>query len=333
MRTSATQTKSITHTCVAGLLLSLAPLVMAGEGFSLSTRAWLSSGETEWSHCASAACGGPSGFVSDGTRTYLLTLGDPTSKLNYSGIKANSVELVATQRLDQGWRWQGVWGVGSGNGGMQRDEDCLTLQRLGTFKFSDTTSVIRGTSIGHLVLDLGRTQPLAQARLTPFVGFARYQERLSAFGINHLRNDFNAQYPNLPDTVKVFDNDITWTGLRLGSELEWNLSDHSRLMVNAAYVARAQGKNKDSHVLRTSRNDLGPTPNILNEGTGDGWMVDVIGTYGFSRQLSFEVGYRWWEFTATQGTTRFGPNFSQAFPNRSLYSKRDGLLMGRNYLY
>lgn len=321
------------HRGVLGAVLLLSSGLNWANGFELSSRVWLSSGETEWSHCASFSCGGGFGVVNDGGQTIVYTLGDPTSKLNYSGIKANTFELVGTQRLADGWRWQGTWGTGSGDGGTQRDQDWLTLYRYGTYTFSDTTSEIRDTRIGHVSLDFGKTQESGTSRFTPFVGFMRYQERLSAYGIKHLDNDFSLAYPNLSNQVQVFANDITWTGVRLGSEFEWNLSGQSRLLVNAAYVALAKGKNKDSHVLRTSRDDLGPTPNILSEGTGDGWMVDVMGRYGYSKQLSFELGYRWWEFTANEGSTRFGPTFAQPFPNRSLFSRRSGLLMGLSYLY
>jgi len=316
-----------------GSVLLLSPGLSWANGFELSSRVWLSSGETEWSHCASFSCGGGFGVVNNGDQTIVYTLGDPTSKLNYSGIKANTLELVGTQNLADGWRWQGTWGSGSGDGGSIRDQDWLTLYRYGTYTFSDTTSEIRDTRVGHVSLDVGKTHDTGTVRITPFVGFMRYQERTSAYGIQHLRNDFSLSYPNLPNNVKVLVNDITWTGIRLGSEFEWNLSSQSSLLVNAAYVARAKGKNKDSHVLRTDRDDLGPTPNILSEGTGDGWMVDVMARYGYTKQLSFELGYRWWAFTADEGTTRFGPEFAQSFPNRSLFSRRSGVLMGLSYRF
>lgn len=321
------------HHRYLGVVLMIAPSLNWANDFELSSRVWLSSGETEWSHCASFACGGGLGVVNDGGGTYVYTLGDPTSKLNYSGIKADTYELVATRSLANGWRWQGVWGTGTGDGGTQRDQDWLTFYRYGTYKFSDTTSEIRDTRLGYLSLDFGKTQESLNGRFTPYVGWTRYQERLSAYGITHMGNDLDLNYPALPRSVQVFANDITWSGVRVGSEFEWTLSGQSRLMVNAAYVALAKGKNKDSHVLRTSAQDLGPTPNIWSEGTGDGWMVDVMGRYGYSKQLSFELGYRWWEFNANEGSTRFGPDFSRAFPNRSLFSRRSGLLMGLSYLY
>jgi hypothetical protein len=92
-----------------GAVLLMLPGLNWANGFELSSRVWLSSGETEWSHCASFSCGGGLGVVNDGGQTIVYSLGDPTSKLNYSGIKANSFELVGTQRLANGWRWQGTW--------------------------------------------------------------------------------------------------------------------------------------------------------------------------------------------------------------------------------
>jgi hypothetical protein len=92
------------HRGVLGAVLLLSSGLNWANGFELSSRVWLSSGETEWSHCASFSCGGDLGVVNDGDQTIVYTLGDPTSKLNYSGIKANTFELVGTR----GWPTAGA---------------------------------------------------------------------------------------------------------------------------------------------------------------------------------------------------------------------------------
>ena len=100
------------------------------------------------------------------------------------------------------------------------------------------------------------------------------------------------------------------------------------------YVFGLDADNKDSHVLRTANNDLGPAPNIKNVGDGGyGYMIDILGQYNYSTQLKFDFGYRWWLFDTDSGNTKFGPNFTTAFPNRSLKSERSGLLIGANYSF
>ena len=85
-------------------------------------------------------------------------------------------------------------------------------------------------------------------------------------------------------------------------------------------------------MLRTE--SLGPAPNIKNIGDGGyGYMIDILGQYNYSAQLKFDLGYRWWLFDTDSGNTKFGPNFTTAFPNRSLKSERSGLLIGANYIF
>ena len=115
--------------------------------------------------------------------------------------------------------------------------------------------------------------------------------------------------------------------------ISW-LNKEFNLNLNAAYVFGLDADNKDSHVLRTANDDLGPAPNIKNVGDGGyGYMIDILGQYNYSTQLKFDFGYRWWLFDTDSGNTKFGPNFTTAFPNRSLKSERSGLLIGANYSF
>ena len=95
----------------------------------------------------------------------------------------------------------------------------------------------------------------------------------------------------------------------------------------------AKADNDYSHVLRTGADDLGPAPNIFSDGKGDGIMLDLILTHEQSSQLNFDVGYRYWKFDVDSSTTSFGPNHTTAFPGRSLYSERSGLIMGVSYKF
>jgi hypothetical protein len=83
--------KIINKVLVKFILLSS---LLVSESFAqkgkLGVRYWHSEGETEWSHCASTACGG----APTGLGIPFNSLGDPSSKLNYSGTKAGIGRLA-----------------------------------------------------------------------------------------------------------------------------------------------------------------------------------------------------------------------------------------------
>ena len=170
-------------------------------------------------------------------------------------------------------------------------------------------------------------------KIAPFLGYVRYKEKLSAYGLTHLRDelDVNTNTAGTSNNTLVIQNDITWTGFRIGADVDYPLNKEFNLNLNAAYVFGLDAENKDSHVLR---NDLGPVPNIKNIGDGGyGYMIDILGQYNYSTQLKFDFGYRWWVFDTDSGNTKFGPTFTPAFPNRSLKSERSGLFIGANYSF
>ena len=64
------------HRGVLGAVLLLSSGLNWANGFELSSRVWLSSGETEWSHCASFSCGGGLGGSEQVTGAVAGTEGD-----------------------------------------------------------------------------------------------------------------------------------------------------------------------------------------------------------------------------------------------------------------
>ena len=316
-------------------LIAMPTFAFAQKG-KLGVRYWHSEGETEWSHCASTACGG----APTGLGVPFNSLGDPSSKLNYSGTKAGIGELFGTYTIDK-VLLMGKYGnqITGNDGGKQRDQDWLLDSRDGrSYTFSDTISNIRDTKVNYYTADLGVMvdEKTIGMKIAPFLGYVRYKEKLSGYGLTFLRDELNANTNSAgrSDNTLVFKNDITWTGFRIGADVDYPLNKEFNLNLNAAYVFGLDADNKDSHVLRTANDDLGPAPNIKNVGDGGyGYMIDILGQYNYSTQLKFDFGYRWWVFDTDSGNTKFGPTFTPAFPNRSLKSERSGLLIGANYIF
>lgn len=319
------------------LLSSLAGWANASPTIEVGTRVWVSEGETEWSHCASSACGGGSGTITISGTSYTYTMGDPTSKLNYSGTKANTLELYADIRSEQ-FVTSLKLGTGSGDSGTFRDQDWLTIVGVyDNLEFSDTVSDIKNSDVNYWVADFGYeldSDLLSNAvGITPFVGYFNYTEKLSAYGLTPVSD---GSLVNIASSVsyatEVIRNEAEWSGFRLGVDLKKSFTEKLSGSLNVAYVI-ADVTNKDSHLLRTSSSDLGAAPNIISSGDGDGVMLDIILDYDYSDALTFDFGYRMWKFDADNAVTKFGPDFSPSFPSRSMYSKRDGFMLGASYRF
>ena len=305
---------------------------------NVGVRYWHSEGETQWSHCASTACGG--GVLSETINgvTY-VSLGDPTSELTYSDTKAKILEIYGDWSLPQNDTLiiSAKIGSGSGDGGSFRDKDWVKNPTSGANQtFSDTLSSTEDTKVNYYILDFGKTYNYNKSKIKPYVGYVRYKEKLNAYGLTFLEDDLSyylggsSGVYSAANGINVISNEITWTGFRIGSEFEYPINPKTSFTINASYVLNADADNKDSHHLRS---DLGSVPNIFNKGEGDGWMLDVIGDYKHSESLVFGLGYRYWKFETDSGTTTFGPNHTTAFPNRSLYSERSGLIASVSYKY
>jgi len=321
-------------------LIAIPSFAFAQKG-KLGVRYWHSEGETEWSHCASTACGGgASGYVSP-----YAGYGDPTSKLNYSGTNAGIGEIFGTYTIDK-ILLMGKYGteIADNDGGKFRDQDWLRNSSDGrSYTFIDTISNIKDSKVNYYTADLGMMfdEKTTGMKIAPFLGYVRYNEKLKAYGATYLTPEVTAEGISAPGTtvdnnLLVIQNDITWTGFRIGGEVDYPINKEFNLGLNAAYVFGLDADNKDSHMLRTGTtgSGLGPVPNIKNIGDGGyGYMIDILGQYNYSAQLKFDLGYRWWVFDTDSGNTKFGPNFTTAFPNRSLKSERSGLLIGANYSF
>lgn len=329
------------QTFISAILLSTSTNFAFANGWEVGSRVWLSEGETEWSHCASLSCGGESVSITISDTSYTAYGGDPTSKLNYSDTKATVLEVFANYRADNLLTMAKI-GTGSGYGGSFRDQDWLTTTNgvYNNLEYSDTLSGTKNTDVNYWMVDFGYPlnffyeSPSSEQsfQITPFVGYFNYDESLNAYGLTPVYDgDFNVASSE-PYSTKVISNEINWSGIRLGVDLKTEIDENLKFNANIAY-AIVDAENKDSHLLRTSSFALGPAPNIISKGDGDGVMLDLLLNYQHDNQLDFEIGYRYWDLDADSATTSFGPSFSTAYPSRSLYSIRSGLLIGAKYKF
>jgi hypothetical protein len=274
--------------------------------FEPSIQTWLSRGKTTWNHNAQPA--NPA-------------LGNPTSQLTYSDMKADIIELGLTVRHREFFGSVTV-GTGSIDGGTLQDEDWLA----GQVKISDTNSVIKGDTLYYWMIDVGRNVFWSERSTAGvFVGFGQYYETIDAFGVT---DNLNGGFRLVSASTKVISNDARWSFVRVG--VNGKLSPWAPLTLSAelAYVPYVDLNNEDSHYLR---NDLGPVPNIHMDGSGDGLMWQVEGRLTIFTGASLFVAYRDWRFKA-DGDIRFGSS-GQKLPLNNFETTRSGYRFGFSYRF
>jgi hypothetical protein len=274
----------------------------AAQRGDLGLRWWVSTGKTKLSHNAQVL--DPS-------------LGNPTSVLVYENLDANVLELFGRFAIGERWFLKGAAGFGEINRGMFDDQDF----RAGQIKFSDTASSVTQGRISYGILDFGRDWSVGggATRLGAFAGFAQWTENYEAYGATDFMGFIGG---DIPHDTKVISNKVRWRALRVGASGVFALG-RGRLALDLALVPYAKLRNEDSHHLRA---DLGPVPNIIDEGDGYGVQFDAELRYEILRRTELAVGLRYWHLEVRDGTTDFA-NFSVAeeAPLVDFYTRRTGL--------
>ncbi|OAI50370.1 hypothetical protein AYO46_02690 [Betaproteobacteria bacterium SCGC AG-212-J23] len=271
-----------------------------------SVNYWMSEGKTTWNHTAQSVA---------------PTLGDPTSRLTYSGMKSSIVELGLTLRVEE-WFGKATFGHGSIDSGNLQDEDFLR----GQIKFSDTNSVIKGDELRYWILDVGRNVfRNRKFAVVALAGYGEYHEVIDAFGAT---NNLGGGAVLAPQSTRVITNDAKWSFFRMGATGKFRPVEPLTLAVEAAYLPIVDLSNEDSHYLR---NDLGPVPNIHMSGTGNGYMAQIEVSYNVFKGAILSAGYRDWRFKA-DGKIRFGSS-GQQLPLNNFETTRSGVRLGLSYRF
>lgn len=264
-------------------------------------RYWVSTGETKHSHSAQAA---------------FPAFGHPTSVLHYDNLDANAIEVHLRQFFEGRWFIKGTLGTGRINTGSFRDEDFFAGQE----KFSDTISSVPEGWLSYGTIDIGRSEWVLQEgrhSLGAFIGYGQWTEYVDAYGLTDLMGG-----SPISRDVKVISNKAIWRMLRLGVNGSFAFGERTRLAADIAAIPYATVRNEDSHHLRTDPNDLGPVPNIIIEGKGAGFQLDVDLRHEVVRRWDLSLGWRYWYLKSTDGERKVRDFMD--LPLVELYSRRHG---------
>jgi hypothetical protein len=282
--------------------LSSAAAWPVDRGWEMGGRYWLSQGRTKWDHNAQ--------------RTN-PTFGNPTSVLDYDRLYAHSLEYQGAKYWRQGWFITGNLGLGQIYKGNLNDVD----YNRGQVKFSETNSSINEGYLGYVTVDGGyNAWRLPGGSTIGFFGGLQYwAEEVEAYGASYAVRP--AGQPNIGSGVKVITNNAYWASLRMGVAFRTQISPKFRLVATLAAVPYTYLRNDDSHHLRS---DLGSTPNITMEGSGNGYQLDAEMRYAIYKRLELGLGARYWKLKA-DGDISFAGNSS--LPLNNFESTRYGLTL------
>ena len=273
----------------------------------------LSTGQTDWNHTS------PGG-------------GDPTSELTYDDTDLLSLELYGRLPLPEKFFIRGNIGIGIaeiGDGNL-RDDDFNSAQVL----ISSTDSIIPDTDLFYVGFDIGREVAEFDNRrgsLSLFAGFQYWREEHSGFGLfDRLTNT-----QTVPTSTQVFRNEVEWKSFRLGATGSYKMDDEVTWTADLAFIPYTDMHNEDSHLLRTSLADLGPTPNIIMDGDGYGFQGEIGVAYHFAPNWTAKFDVRYWTLMS-DGDIVFGPNSttpSAELPLNDLDTYRFGINARVNYVF
>ena len=297
------------------LLAALAALALAQpsaaqegsfeRGFELGLRYWLSSGENRFSHNAQGAD---------------PTLGNPTSILTYEDLRAHSLELHGRSDVGNGWFVKGNAGFGVIRKGSFDDEDYAA----GQVKFLDSTSEVRDEILHYLTIDLGRViwaGAGGRSTLGMFAGFQQWIERVDAYGAAFTVDTFGIA-ADVPGGVLAITNQVRWRSLRVGLAGRVQVGQATRIVADLALIPYSMLRNEDSHHLRTDPADLGPVPNVISTGRGNGVQLDLEVRHTVYRNTELGIGVRHWQLRSTDAEVSIG---GLLLPVNELETRRTGV--------
>jgi opacity protein-like surface antigen len=241
------------------------------------------------------------------------------SRLRWSDVNTLSNETtfrITHQR--SGAFLKGYAGLGANYDGSLDDEDYAynypTSDGPFTGKFLDT--YVRGdrdTSF-YGAVDLGIAVPLPHEwplHVSGFVGGFAQKQSLQGKGVRCNSDEAQNLECGPPGTVPVpFDQktigfETTMYGARVGLEAVLDVTDRLSWRNEAAYIFAGSFKLEDSHYLRTE--ELGPTPNVVDEGNGlDGFQLETELSWALTEKFSVNAGARYWRFNSGRADAVFG---------------------------
>lgn len=289
-----------------------------------SVGAWISNGDTRWSHNASANS----------------ILGNPTSRLAYADHTANVTELTVKVSTRSRWFARLNAGYADIGGGRLTDDDFLAQDR-GNIS-SRTHSDIKSSSMFYINVEGGArllSYPNGRGALDGVVGFQYWHEEHKAFGVRQVScssagstvdlggGTFLCPVGAVNNSILAITNVTSWYSIRTGLETEYRLARWVSVHGTAMLKPLSIFENQDTHHLRSA--DF-QAPSFTMYGVGIGADADAGLKFYLTKALSLDLGYRVWWNRMLDGTwkSHLTGGGSETFPMTQFQSIRHGATFG-----
>lgn len=279
---------------------------------------WQSEGHTQWSHNAS-------GFDS--------RFGNPTSDLEYTGLKSNIFEIGFFKALNNQQFFRATLGTGKIDDGNLFDGDFFSAEgasffvatESGAHRFSYTKSDIYGDDIFYFSFEFGNEfdfdSPVFKGKL--FGGYQKWEETYVARDILTLE----CTYSPVCNFVGYFEsdplvitNEVDWEMLYIGFNGQYIIKSDITLEATFTYSPLVSLDNLDTHHH--------PTTNFQSIMTGDGtgYNANLNLNFKLNESMLLNLGYRVWYREIDSGTLLRLDNFL-SFPLNDFNTKREGYVI------
>jgi hypothetical protein len=298
----------------------------------LGVSAWITQGETKWSHNASALDS---------------RLGNPSSRLEYKDTGINIVEFAPQVKFKSGWLLQGSVGYGSIGGGRVTDDDFFKVDggQPSSRTFHDGSGdyvlYVNG-DVGYSILKMLKV-PERHGSLDVFVGYQFRKEKHEAISTATVictptgESEGVCNAPGTPGAVRsvgqpVFTNTQTWHAARIGLQGEWRIFRRLSIDAKAAFLPFTSLKNEDIHHTNPQ---FQQNPSISMSGIGIGANLEGNVNVMVIENLFLSVGYRyWWNRVSDENIDFHFVNFPNVSTKLNEFQNiRAGITFGINYRF
>lgn len=290
----------------------------------VSLGAWISTGDTTWSHNASS----------------VSPLGNPTSKLTYADHTANITEITVKVSTRSRWFGRLNFGYADIGGGRLTDDDFLVQD--GGNPSLRTHSDIKNSSMFYINAEGGGrilNYPNGRGALDGVIGFQFWHEEHKAYGVQQVTctaagstvdlggGETLCPVGPLSSSTLAITNVTSWYSVRAGLDTEYRLTRWLSVHGSAMLKPLSIFDNQDTHHLRL---DTFQSPSFTMLGIGVGADADAGVKFYITKSFAVDLGYRIWWNRMLDGTwkSHLTGGGAETFPLTQFQSLRHGATFG-----
>src|SRR5215831_1783026 len=225
------------------------------------------------------------------------------SRITFEGIADRSGELFARIDAPSNIFIKGFAGIGSTQSGHMNDEDWGIPADpangiLAFVPYSDALQQRVEGGLQYATADLGYSWIKTPGiRVGSFLGLNVLNQNMNSYGCVQLANPNgpcgNAVFPNFPTSVpNIFQHNMWWS-LRLGTGLDYAITNRLKLSADAAYLPFVLSHGIDDHYALGSGGTV-VAKQFSEWAYGRGVQLEAVLSFAVTEQFTLGAGGRYW---------------------------------------